>query len=216
MRGCRHCNIVAQGFPHLFKAIKTHNQLYRQDLLRRLSKSRLKLSPDQQVEGLVSAANFDIRTQHHRIISLQEWVHELREGDFDTALIALGEIISLQHLGHSFMAQQFDGITQVKGVKPFALPAYFGQVRVNDSEKLVKIGLGVGFDLLGSQWFASLFSSAGITQTRCPIADDYNGFMAQALKLAQFAEDNCMPNSQVIVAWVYAELYAQRLSFVSL
>ena len=114
------------------------------------------------------------------------------------------------------MAHQFDGITQVKGVKPFALPAYFSQVRVNDSEKLVKIGRGVGFDLLGSQWFASLFSSAGITQTRCPIANDNNGFMAQALKLAQFAEDNCMPNSQVIVAWVYAELYAQRLSFVSL
>ena len=114
------------------------------------------------------------------------------------------------------MAQQSDGITQIKSVEPFTLPAHLGEIRINDPEKLFKIGRGVGFDLLGSQWFASLFSSAGITQTRCPIADDNNGFMAQPLKLAQFAEDNCMPNSQVIVAWVYAKLYAQRLSFVPL
>src|SRR2546426_12623668 len=114
------------------------------------------------------------------------------------------------------MAQQFDGITQIKGIKPFALPAYLGQVRVNDPEKLVKIGRGVGLDLLGGEWFASLFSSAGITQTRRPVADDNNGFMAQALKLAQFAENNGMANSQFIVTWVYAQFYTQGFAFVPL
>ena len=69
---------------------------------------------------------------------MQQWIHELRERYLNAALVALGEIIALQHLRHGFMAQQFDGITQIELVKPLALPAHLGQVAINNAKKLLE------------------------------------------------------------------------------
>ena len=92
---------------------------------------------------------------------------------------------------------------------------HLGQVRVNNSEKLLKVGFGIGFDLLRREWFTRFFSATGITQARRPVPNDHNGLMPQLLKLAQFAEDNGMANRQVIVAGIYAQFDAQRLPLIA-
>ena len=111
------------------------------------------------------------------------------------------------------MTQKFNSVAQVKIVEPFALPAHLGQFRVHDSEKLPKVGGSMIFDLLGGEWFASIFAPAGIPQACCPITDYDNGLVSQLLKLAQFAEDNGVAYGKVIVAWVHSKFDTQRFFF---
>src|SRR5712691_4708979 len=137
--------------------------------------------------------------QHDRVVPLQERVHKLGEVDFDAALVAIGEVVPLQHLGYRFVAEQSNGIAQVKLFKPLSLIVNFGQVTINDSEKLLKVGSSVGLDLLRRKWLTCLLTVAGIAQAGRPVTDDDHGFMTKLLKLTQLAENYSMSNRHIVV-----------------
>ena len=79
------------------------------------------------------------------------------------------------------------------------LPVHFGLFAINDSVELVKVSGRICIDLLRRQRLTGFSSFARIAQASCPIANDNDGLMPQALKLAQLAKDDGMSNRQIVL-----------------
>ena len=74
-------DVVAQALAHLVAAVGAHQQGDHKALLGALAHHRLQLPAHQEVELLVGAAEFDIGLDGYRIISLEQGVEQLGEGD---------------------------------------------------------------------------------------------------------------------------------------
>ena len=70
-------------------------------------------------------------------------------------------------------------------------------MRVENSEYLVGIGLGVLLDLFTREWLASFRTSGGIPDHCSEITDEENHHMTQLLKLPQFIEHNGVAEMEV-------------------
>ena len=57
----------------------------------------LQLAAHEQVEFLVGAPELDVRLQGDRVVALRKGIEELVDRDRLAALVALGEVVALEH-----------------------------------------------------------------------------------------------------------------------
>lgn len=78
-------------------------------------------APDQQVEGLVGAAHFDVGLERHGVIPLHEGIEELVQGDGRVFTVTLGEVVALHHAGQRVARAQADEVGGGEVVEPAEL-----------------------------------------------------------------------------------------------
>lgn len=108
-------------------------------------------APDQQVEGLVGAAHFDVGLERHGVIPLHEGVEELVQGDGRVFAVTLGEVVALHHAGQRVAGAQTDEVGGGEVVEPAGVEFHDRLFGIEDLEDLFLIGFGVGDDLFGGQ-----------------------------------------------------------------
>jgi hypothetical protein len=150
-----------------------------------LAVGALDVAPQQQVEGLVGAAEFHVGVDRHRVVALQQRVEQLEHRDRLARAVTLGEVIALEHLGHgggAGQAEQFLG----RHVQPFAVVAHLeALVLGEDVRGLAAEGLGVAVDLRAGEHRAGLGAPAGVPHTSGVVADDEHDDVPGVLELPQ-------------------------------
>ena len=174
-------HIVAQGFAHLLHAVRAGQNGHQKTLLRRLPHHPLQLPPHQQVEHLVGAAKLHIRLNRHRIVSLQQRVEQLRNGDGPVPRVAVGEIVPVQKLVDRKAAGEFNHIGQGKIAEPLALPFHLGAAAVHNLEKLAHIGFGVFQHLGVGKHCPGGGAPGGVSDLRRPVPHNEDDLMPQFL-----------------------------------
>jgi hypothetical protein len=129
--------------------------------------------------------------------------------DGAAGLVALGEIVALEHPRHSVLGRQADDVHQVERVEPLRVIDHLGLVRVEQGKHLIEIGLGVVLHLLGGEPGAGFAFSGRVADHSREIADDEDDLMAQLLKLLQLADGHRVTHVQVGRRGVGAVLDAQ-------
>ena len=64
------------------------------------------MRPDQQIEFLVGAAQLHVRPQRDRVVALRQRIEELVDGDGLAGLVALGEVVALEHARHGVVRRE--------------------------------------------------------------------------------------------------------------
>jgi hypothetical protein len=97
---------VVQALGHLLDAVGAAQQRHGHHDLAGLTAGALQLAAEQQVEGLVGAAQLDVGLDGHRVHALHERVEELDQRDRAAGVVAGLEILPLQKLGHGDVCRQ--------------------------------------------------------------------------------------------------------------
>src|SRR3990167_3341328 len=189
--------IVAQRLGHLLHAIQAFKQRHGDDALRGLTIGALQLASHQQVELLIGAAQFDIRLQRYRVITLNQRVEKLVNGDRLIGRIALAEVIALQHPRHGVLRGQPNEISWSHFVHPGGVEGDLGFRRIENLEHLSFIGLRVLQYLLAGQRWARGALTAGVADHPREVADQENHLMPQLLELSQLINKHGVPEVQI-------------------
>ncbi len=144
----------------------------------------LQLASHQQVKFLVSAAQFDIRLECHRVIALHQRIDEFVDRDGLVALVAFGKIIALQHLRDGVRSRQLDQIHRAEFVHPGRVEHDLGFFRIQHLEYLVAIGLCVFHHLLTRQGRTRGIFAARVADHPGEVTDQKQRVMAEILQLA--------------------------------
>ena len=94
--------------------------------LRLLSVGALHFAADQQIEFLVGAAQFDVRLQRDRIVSLGQRVEQFVHGDGLFFLKAFVEVFALEHLRNREFGGEANPVRRLHLVEPLAVEAGLG------------------------------------------------------------------------------------------
>ena len=177
-------------------------------MLGTLSLHLLQFPAHQQVEPLVGAAELHVRPDLHRIVGLKQRVEQLSNGDGPLLLEPLGEVVTLQKLGHGELSGQPNHVRETKLAEPFTLPHHLSQVLVHNLKELAQVGLGVGNHLIVGQDRPGGRLAAWVADLGGPVSHDKNHLVAQLLELAQLAKTHHMAQVNVRPAGVKAHLQA--------
>ena len=127
-------------------------------------------------------------------------------------LPALGEVVALEDARHRGRRGDLEELLHGERREPLPVVAdvELGRVVVEDAERLLLVGLGVGVDDGAVQAGARLAAARGVADTRRVVADDEHRDVAGVLELAQLVEDDGVAEVDVRGRGVHAELDAQR------
>jgi hypothetical protein len=131
------------------------------------------------------------------VVTLENGVLKFGEADGDALFVAFGEIVTFEHTGDIDLAVEAKEIEAGEFGEPFAVPADFGFLGIEDFEDLVGVGFGVLFDGFGIEGWAGFGASGGIADAGGIIADDNDSKMASVLELADFGEDESVAKVEV-------------------
>ena len=172
----------------------------------------LQLAPDQHVELLIGAADFEIGFERDRIVTLDQRIEQLVQKQRLLFGEPLLEVVALQHPRDAHLRGNLDQAAHAEFVHPFAVEADLGELAIENLERLRAIGFGVALDLLARQRLARLGASGRIADHRGKIADQENHGVARALKVAQLLERQAVTEMQIGRGRIHPELDAQRPS----
>ncbi len=144
------------------------------------------MAADQQVEFLVGAAQFDVGFQRHRVVALQQGIEELVDGDGQAFLVALGEVVALQHAGHGVLGGEPHQALGPQLVEPARIEIDGGLVRVEDLEHLLLVGLGVLLHLLAGQRLAGFILAGRVADHAGEVPDQEDCLVSCLLVGTQF------------------------------
>ncbi len=209
-RGVGDADVVAQRFGHLVDAVQAFQQRHGEYALRRLPVVPLQFAPHQQVEFLVGAAQLEVGLERDGIVALHQRVDEFMDGDGLAGLVALAEIVALQHLRHGVGGRQLDQVDRAEFVHPGGVEHDFGLGRVEHFEHLVAITLRIGKHLLTRQRRAGGVLAGGVADHAGEVADQEQGVVPQVLQLAHLVEQHGVAEVQVGRGRVETGLDAQR------
>ena len=125
-----------------------------------------------------------------------------------------GEVVALEQLGDGQLAGVAQHLRERHRAEPLGVVHHLGPVAVEDAHQLVEVALGVGDDLLGRLRHARGRAPGRVADLAGEPADDEDGDVAEVLELAQFAQDDGVPERQLRARRVDAELHAQRPVFL--
>ena len=111
-------DVVVERLRHLVDAVEALEQRQRQDALRLLAVVALQLAADQQVEFLVGAAELDVGLERDRVVALRQRIEEFVDRDRLLALIALGEVVALQHPRDRVLRRELDHAVRAERRQP--------------------------------------------------------------------------------------------------
>ncbi|KPX14621.1 Adenosylhomocysteinase [Pseudomonas syringae pv. delphinii] len=209
-------DIVAERLGHLLDAIQTFQQWHGQDALRLLPIGALKLTPHQQIEFLIGAAQFDVSLQGHGVITLHQRVKELMDGNGLVAFIALVEIIALKHSRNRVLRGQANEIGRAEFVHPRRVERHLGLGRIENFEDLRLVGFGVIENLLAGERRTRGAFAARVADHAGEVTDQEDDLMSQILKLAQLVYKDRVTQVQIRRCRVETSLDTQRLAALEL
>ena len=170
----------------------------------------LQIAPDQHVELLIGAANFEIRFQRDRIVTLDHGIQQLVQEQRLLGGEALLEVVALEQAGDAHLRRNFDQLRHVQFVHPFAVEADLGQLAIENLVSLFAIGISVALDLVAREGLARLGASSWIADHRGEVADQENYGVARILKLAQLLERQAVTEMQIGRGRIHPELDPER------
>ena len=74
----------------------------------------LQLAAEQDVEGLIGAAELDVGADLDRVVRLHERIEELVDADRRAVAIALGEVVALEHARHGALRAETDHVLEAQ------------------------------------------------------------------------------------------------------
>ena len=205
-------DVVPVAFGHFAFAVQADEKRHCNHGLLRHSRFFLKLAADKIVEKLVGPADFDIALQLDGIAALQERVKEFDNRNRRFRGVALREVVAFEHTRHGHLSGELQRVDHRPFAEPFAVAADFGFFRIENFKSLIEVGFCVGFDFFNRQNRARGTASGRIADARRKIADDEHRLVPQILELAQFVENDHVPESQVGTRGIDAEFYAEFLA----
>ena len=203
-------DIVVQRLGHFLHAVQPFQDRHGQHDLRRLAIGFLHLAPDQQVELLIGAAQLDIGLHGHGVIALDQRIQEFMDGDRLPALVAVAEILALQHAGDGMLGGQTDQFAGAHGAHPATVEHDQGLFRMQNLENLLLVGFGVLDHLVAGKRLAGHILARGVADHAGEITDQEHRLMAQFLELLHFVEQHGMPQVQIGGGGVESGLDAER------
>jgi hypothetical protein len=128
-------------------AVRAFEQRHDDADLRLLFVFALQISSHQQIELLIRAAEFDIRFERDRIVSLHERVEQFMQRDGFLFRQPLLKIVALQNLFDRDVHGQTDEAFRAELVHPFRVETNFGLRGIEQFVNLLLVSLGVRVDL---------------------------------------------------------------------
>jgi hypothetical protein len=203
-------DVVAERLGHLALSVDPDEDRHRQDRLLGLAVGALDVAPEQQVELLVGAAELDVGVHGDRVIALQQRVEQLEHRDRLACREAFGEVVALEQLRDRRRAQQREQLDH-RHVQPLAVAPHLQQlgIGVEDLQRLLLEGGGVGVDLRLAEHRAQARAPRGVPHARGVVADDQHDTVTGVLELAQLAQHDRVTEVDVRRGRIDAELHAQ-------
>ena len=205
-------DLVAQRLGHLAAPVGADEDRHRQDRLLGLAVGALDVAPEQQVELLVGAPQLDVgvapppshspaaadtaaRASRSARAADQRLAKSSRSSSCATVVVRTQR----QQLGH-------------RHVQPLAVAPHLQAlgVGVEDPQRLLLEGRGVGLDLLLGEHRAQARAPRGVAHARGVVADDQHHPVAGVLELAQLAQHDRVAEVDVGRRRVDPELDPQR------
>ena len=121
-------------------------------------------------------------------------------------LVALGEVISLEHSGHGGLGCQTDHARGAKGLAPLGIAANVRFLGVEHEAGLLEVGLGIGRDVFGGEGRTGGIAAGGVSDERREVADQEDDLVAKVLKLTQLVEHHRVAQVKVWRGRVQAQL----------
>ena len=166
-------DVVPEALAHLPLAIEPYENRHGHDDLRRQPVLALDFAVNQDVELLVRCAQFDIRLQHHCVVSRTQGIQKLMNGDRKILIQPRTKILTFQHARQPVMPAEPHHV--VAGhYQPLAVVADLGLFWVQDLVDLRQIRLPVEIHLLARKRRPRLGLSRGIPNHRGKITDQEN------------------------------------------
>ncbi len=206
--------MVAGTLAHLGAAVRPRQAFAHDDGdLRTLTQSFLQFaSRYQDVEQLILPAHLHIRLLSDSIIRLHQGVEELVQVDRLPGVHTLAEILTHEELLHREVGRQPDDVGEIQAGQPFIVVADARQVRVEDFERLFRIGTGILAHFIAGELRARLVLVRRVSDQAGECANEKGDIVPELLKLAQLTHGDRMPQVQVRRARVIAAVDAQRTS----
>ncbi|EXI68447.1 MAG: hypothetical protein AW08_01229 [Candidatus Accumulibacter adjunctus] len=157
----------------------------------------LQLAPDEQVEFLVGAAEFDIGVHRHRVITLAQRVEQFVNRDRLTVSVTLGKVVALEHAGDGVQRCQTDHPRCAESFEPGRVEADLRPAWVEDLEYLFLVGLRIVQDLLARQRWAGDVLAGRVADHAGEVADQEHDVVAEVLEVSQLVDQYGMSEVQV-------------------
>jgi len=123
--------------------------------------------------------------------------------------VALLEIIALQHPRDGIARGELNEIGGIHLPHPARIERHLGEIRVENAENLLAIGLGIAGDIFRGQWLTGLIAPGGVTDHAGEVTDEKNHLMAEGLELPQLINQDGMAEMQVGGGRIEARLDSQ-------
>ncbi len=170
----------------------------------------LQLPTDEQIELLVGPTELDVSFECDGVIPLHEGIQEFVDCDGPLGLIALAEVVPLEHPRDCVLRSEPDDIRCVHVAHPPRVEFQPRMLRVENLVNLLLVGSGVILNLLGRQRRARGSLSGRISDHAGEIADQEYDLVPELLELAHLVQKNRMPQMKVRGRWVEACFNPQR------
>ena len=146
--GLVNADVVAETLGHFLDAVGPLQQGHGDDDLWRLAVSPLEVAANKEVELLVRPSQLDVGLKGHRVVALNQRVEELVDGYRTMVGEAAGEVVPLNHPVDGVSHGELDEPLGVHGAHPPGVEVDDRQLRVENLEHLLPVGLCVSLHLL--------------------------------------------------------------------
>jgi len=184
---------VAQGLAHLLHPIEALQDGDGDDDLGLLTVFTLDVAPHEQVEELVRAPQLHVGLKGHGVVSLDQGVDQLVDGNGALALETLFEILPLEHPRHGVLGAKTDEVLGAELGHPLAVEDDLRLFRIEYLEDLFRVGLGVFQHLFAGEGRAGLRASRGVADHGGKVTDEEVDFVSQVLEMAHLAQEHGVP-----------------------
>jgi hypothetical protein len=208
-RRLRHADVVPQRLRHSPHAIGAREDRHRQYRLLGYPVRALDVTPEQQVELLIGAAQLDVGANGDGVVALEQRIEELQHRDRGVRGEPLGEVLALDDLSDGRSPRETEQVLHGHR-EPLAVAAHLDPLAIEHCERLLDIRARVGVDLLRGDDRSRLGAAAGVAHPRRVVTDDQHHGVTEVLELPQLAQNDGMAEVDVGGRRVDAELRAQR------
>src|SRR3990170_4962342 len=209
-RRLRDADVVAQALAHLVHAVQPHEQRRGHHHLRLLSVHPLQVAPHEEVELLVGSPQLHVRPKCHRVVSLEQGIEELVDGNRALPLVPPPEVVPLEHPRHRHLRGDPDQLLDRETGEPLGVEPDLGLRWFEDLENLLLVGRSVALDVLPREDHPRLRLPGGVADHPGEVADQEDHLMAGLLEVLELLDEDGVAEVQVRRGGVESRLDAQR------
>src|SRR6187397_3082437 len=132
--------------------------------------------------------------------------------DWLIALVALGEVIALQHARYRVATGYLDESGGGHAAEPARIEIHACLPTIQDLEDLLLISLRIGFNLLSRQRRPCCVASGRIANHSSEVANQKRHFVPEGLELAHLVDQHRVAKVQIRSGRIESRLDSQRLT----